>query len=403
MAEWTLDFIDCAFPHAGARRDLGDRTPLEELSCDVLDRGTVARYRAEFTLVSPDHPWAGLTEGEFLVRVGAAGVSPVDGELHPTRAGLLMLGEGHAITACFPTYLLDYRLEFDSYHQDRFVSNSGTWSGNVFDFWSKVSEEIVLGPGLAPENLMADEDETGRCLTPMQASVREALVNALVNADYEGECPVCVVRENRWLTFVNPVRPDRSGGRSSSRADAAAQTGSDANPCARCTGATSTAARVSHPYNPTLATMFNLIGVGKRSAGGIAMIESACDKAGIPRPRLVFRDDPPRAEFSFDLARLVGGILLHVTTIESVGRRKARRISNRETVLNFIDSHGYITRLDVEEILDLGRSASANLLAAMVREGSIRIFGSGPTTRYLATGPDLPDDDDDADSPDTDD
>lgn len=371
MAGLALDITVCP-ARAGARSDLGDRTVLEGVPCDVLCRDTVARYRKEFSLTTPDHPWSGLSDEDFLLRIGATGACPDNGERHPTQAGLLMFGDGYAIADRFPTYLLDYRKEIDDFNRSRIVSNSGLWSGNVFDFWSAVSEEIVTGPGLTPKKRDdGGEDEADESPTPLQQSVCEALANALVNADYEGESPVCVVRECKWLTFVNPVRPDR----------------------VRDPGLDQDAAsdemrgmRVPHPFNPTIATMFNLVGVGERCAGGIPLIERGCDKAGIPRPSLVYRSDPPRAEFSFDLTRIVGGILFKVTTIESVGRRKARRISNRENVMNYVDQHGYITRLDVEEILDLGRSASANLLAAMVRENSLKIDGSGPTTRYLAAG-----------------
>lgn len=64
---------------------------------------------------------------------------------------------------------------------DRIQSQSGDWSGSVFDLFTRVSAGLLRGLRV-PFRLqgMARQDET-----PAHDAVREALANCLVNADYQ--------------------------------------------------------------------------------------------------------------------------------------------------------------------------------------------------------------------------
>jgi len=67
----------------------------------------------------------------------------------PTAAGLLMFGYKYEILKEYPHYFLDYQEQFDTSERwdDRFVSSSGEWSGNVYDFYrkayNKISQHII--------------------------------------------------------------------------------------------------------------------------------------------------------------------------------------------------------------------------------------------------------------------
>ena len=56
-----------------------------------------------------------------------------------------MFGEAWRITSEFPYYFLDYREVMDDQERwnDRFTSDDGTWSGNLYDFGARWS--IVCG------------------------------------------------------------------------------------------------------------------------------------------------------------------------------------------------------------------------------------------------------------------
>ena len=83
-----------------------------------------------------------------MKKLGAAKINSEDGKVYPTAAGLLMFGYESEILYEYPQYFLDYQEHFDELTRwsDRFVSSSGEWSGNLFDFFfktfNKLSEDV---------------------------------------------------------------------------------------------------------------------------------------------------------------------------------------------------------------------------------------------------------------------
>jgi predicted HTH transcriptional regulator len=98
------------------------------------------RFRSD----KPDHVWAELPDEEFLTVLGAL-AKDEDGVLRPTAAGLLMFAPDYQITREFPHYFLDYQENDGSNERwtDRFISSSGDWSGNLYDFYYKVINRIT--------------------------------------------------------------------------------------------------------------------------------------------------------------------------------------------------------------------------------------------------------------------
>ena len=174
----------------------------EGFSLEDLNGDTIRAYRSIFKETRPGHPWIELPDVAFLVRIGAARRSGKDHEIHPTRAGLLMFGDAWRIVNEFPNYFLDCRQEIDGNRwNNRVVSNSGDWSGNVFDFWFKaypmLSEGLPVPFRLAPGMQRIDD-------TPQHRAVREVLTNALVHADYFGRTGVVLVRKPDRIIASNP-------------------------------------------------------------------------------------------------------------------------------------------------------------------------------------------------------
>jgi predicted HTH transcriptional regulator len=109
---------------------------LENFAMDVINAESLRSYRQRMRLSRPGHVWDTLEDEEFLIKLGASGIGE-DGKRHPTSAGLLMFGNEYDIVREYPNYFLDYREEYDDVHRwtDRFISSSGDWSGNVYDFY----------------------------------------------------------------------------------------------------------------------------------------------------------------------------------------------------------------------------------------------------------------------------
>ncbi len=124
---------------------------VKEVDLGSLSKETITHYRQRFRLSHDGHVWNYLPDIEFLKKIGAARINQDDGMVYPTAAGLLMFGYESEIVYEYPLYFLDYQEHFDETTRwsDRFVSSSGEWSGNVFDFFfktvNKLSEDISGG------------------------------------------------------------------------------------------------------------------------------------------------------------------------------------------------------------------------------------------------------------------
>lgn len=246
----------------------------EGFSLEDLNEGTIRAYRNIFKETRPGHPWIELPDVSFLVRIGAAGRSERDHEIHPTRAGLLMFGDAWRIVSEFPNYFLDCRQEIDGNRwNNRVVSNSGDWSGNVFDFWFKaypmLSEGLPIPFRLSPGMQRVDD-------TPQHRAVREVLTNALVHADYFGRTGVVLVRKPDRIIASNPGTLRISIGEVE-------------------------AGGVSDPRNGTLLSMFSLLNIGERAGSGYDTLREGTYSAGKPDPLLEELWEPDRVRLTLEL------------------------------------------------------------------------------------------------------
>lgn len=168
-----------------------------------LDAATVQRYRARFRGERPEHPWNDLDDKGFLTALGARrdGRGREPGGL--TVGGLLIFGTFDVIRHRFPNYFLDYqeRRTFDDLDWEHRIVPDGTWSGNLFDFYSRVTplllQNLKVPFALGPDLFRVEE-------TVAHKAVREAMVNTLIHADYDGRTPVLIVRTPAGFVLRNP-------------------------------------------------------------------------------------------------------------------------------------------------------------------------------------------------------
>lgn len=181
-----------------------DNNLLTDLDVSVFCPDTVRSYRNIFRLIRHNHLWNREDDAMFLRRIGAVREDKDTGKFHPTVAGLLMFGYEYEITAVFPNYFLDYQENrtngIYARWTDRITSQSGDWSGNVFDFILRVIPKLQADlkvPFMFKGNQL-DED------TPLHKTVREAMVNMLANADFYGRRGVVVRKSSEGFKFANP-------------------------------------------------------------------------------------------------------------------------------------------------------------------------------------------------------
>lgn len=181
-----------------------DNKLLTNIDVSVFCPDTVRSYRNIFKLVRQNHLWNKEDDAMFMRRIGAVREDKDTGKFHPTVAGLLMFGYEYEITAVFPNYFLDYQENrtngIYARWTDRITSQSGDWSGNVFDFILRVIPKLqsdLKVPFMFKGNFR-DED------TPLHKTVREATVNMLANADFYGRRSVVVQKSAEGFKFANP-------------------------------------------------------------------------------------------------------------------------------------------------------------------------------------------------------
>lgn len=259
-----------------------DRTIVEGMGADALNADSVASYRRQFKNRRPGHPWGGLSDEDFLLRIEAL---RLDGsQVRPTRAGLLMFGEAWRITSEFPYYFLDYREVMDDQERwnDRFTSDDDTWSGNLYDFWGKVVNRLrsaVAHPFQLDADLHRIDDN------PMDKAVREAVTNTLVHADYFIRRGTVIIQYYDRIVLSNPGSLRLSS-------EEVMQGG------------------ISDTRNPTLMKMFNLIGIGEKAGSGFDVMREGCLFAGTAAPELEVFDDPGRVQLTLYPRKIAGDSMI---------------------------------------------------------------------------------------------
>lgn len=229
---------------------------LPGMDLSVLNADTIKTYRMIMESKKPGHVFLTYDENRFLEAIGAAKYTE-DRTLHPTCAGLLMFGVEYKILYEYALYFLDYREHMlpDVRWTDRIQSQSGDWSGNVFDFFYRVSAKLTVDlkkPFQLVDMIRIDE-------TPLHDAVREALVNCLTNADYFEPRGVVIEKYPDRIVLKNP--------------------GTCILPKAQMLRGGE-----SEPRNANMLKMFNLIGYGERSGSGVPDIFDAWNQAGYLEP-----------------------------------------------------------------------------------------------------------------------
>lgn len=166
-----------------ASQDRYDGVALPDIpveSCFDLD--TVKWYQAQFARRNPEHaeianPTEFLLNWNFIVER--------DGRMLPTRAGILLFGEGRFVRQILPRPVLDYQridTPFDQWSAEQRWHDRYVFEENVFRTWQGLVARymrIAEHPfSLEPATLRRNDDP------PDYVAFREAAINLLIHQDY---------------------------------------------------------------------------------------------------------------------------------------------------------------------------------------------------------------------------
>ena len=329
---------------------------------EYLNHDTIMKYRRRFDSFNEGHVWSSFGETEFLEAIGAAALDE-DGELRPTCAGLLMFSEHRFIIREFPHYLLDYRQETgrNERWEDRTVSFTGDWTGNVFDFYFRAYNKMKAALKVPFQMKGIDRIDD----TPAHKAMREALANCLTNANwYERRGVVCVWREGD-IEIANP--------------------GDFRMPIAEAMKPGS-----SDPRNEVLLSMFAMIDVGERAGSGMDKIMRGWKSAGYAEPCYEVEYGPDRTTLTLPLLEVSAEESDDHRQIESSdyqndknAARTGRTEENKQAITRYLTINGPSKSSDISAAIGLKTTRTNQILREMVAEGTVRPEGQARNRVYV--------------------
>jgi predicted HTH transcriptional regulator len=188
---------------ADAINESNDTSIIEGFTMEDIDTDSLKAYRNIYKSTKLNHPWIELDDKEFLIQLGGYKKDRKDNIEGLTLAGLLMFGKFRSILDGVPNYLVDYQEQTEN-PEDRWIdriTTDGTWSGNLFEFsqkvYRKLTSELKVPFKLKDSFQRIDESN-------IHEAIREALINTLIHANYNGRIGIQVVKHPKGFSFRNP-------------------------------------------------------------------------------------------------------------------------------------------------------------------------------------------------------
>lgn len=274
-----------------------------------------------------------------------------------------MFGGWGAIQEAAPHYFVDYQERPEARAEptwiDRLVPD-GSWTGNLFEFYRRVYRKLVadLKVPFAVKDGQRQDD------TPVHKALREALVNALVHADYTGRVSVLVVKRPDMFGFRNPgglrlpIEQVIRGGESDCR-------------------------------NRILHQMFLLIGLGERGGSGMPRIYGGWRSQHWRPPLLSEKAEPEQTLLALHMADLLPDEVVQALRARWGVRFDALDAHSR-LILATAVMERTVSHSRLLELCDAHSHDLSVLLARLVRQGMLVSDGRARGTVYYLVGAALP-------------
>lgn len=348
---------------ADRAEEAADSRILEYFSLGDLDLPSLGQYRQRLASHKPTHPWLSEDDKGLLGKLGGWRTSRSSGKQGLTVAGLIMFGKDETLREAFPQYHLDYREKFSDNLEVRWTDRltlDGTWQGNLFQFYIRVVQKLGADLKL-PFQLDSDMFRKGE--TVVHVAIREALVNALIHADYQGLGGVVIEKYQDRFEFSNPgsllISFDQL-----------------------------LHGNVSECRNKSLQTMFTMIGAAEKAGSGVDKILMGWGSQHWRFPMVREQMQPDRVLWILPMISLIPD--------ESLMRLK-KKFAAEFSKFNSLEIQALVTA-DLEGSVDNARmrhitnkhSADiTKLLQNLVGRGVLTQDGQGRWTQYyLPSGPD---------------
>lgn len=340
-----------------------DSRILEGFSLNDLHVESLRQYRNRFGSRG-EHAWLAEDDLGLLSKLGGWRRDRSSGREGVTLAGLLMFGREQAIRdpAAVAGFQLDYRERFGEDPADRWTDRlhlDGSWEGNLFQFYQLVMQKLSVGPGIK-RPFRVDAEGYRTSATPVTEAFQEAVVNALIHADYSGQGGIVIDRWPDRLVFSNPgtllVSREQllKGG-------------------------------VSECRNKSLQRMFQMLGAGDKAGSGIDKIRASWAAERWQSPVLRESHQPDRVILELPMVSLLPEEVLS-TLRQRFGSAFDHLSGDEVQAVVTAQVEGEVTNLSLQGMLTMHRVDITRMLRGLVREGFLKSDGVGRGTRYFLSG-----------------
>lgn len=337
-----------------------DSRILAGFSLDDIHPESLRQFRQLFG-ARQQHVWLAEDDRGLLEKLGGWRRDRKSGEAGLTLAGLLMFGREQAIRdpAALPGFHLDYRERFSDDPAIRWTDRltlDGTWEGNVFQFYQKVMLKLSEGPGVK-RPFQTNAAGLRVAGTQVVEALQEALVNALIHADYSGQGGIVIDRWVDRLAFSNP------GSLLVSREQLLR-------------------GGISECRNKSLQLMFQMLGAGDKAGSGIDRIRSSWAAQHWQSPLLREQYRPDRVILELPMTSVLPEDVLAALRQRFGGDFDLLEPDAVQAVVT-ARLEGQVTNLRLQEMLARHRVDITRLLRDLVERGFLQSDGVGRGTRYF--------------------
>ncbi|MCF7851855.1 MAG: putative DNA binding domain-containing protein [Simkaniaceae bacterium] len=321
-----------------------------------LDLASIRQYRQRFASHKPTHPWLEEDDKKFLSKLGAYRYSRETEQEGVTIAGLLMYGQEQILKEAIPQYQVDFREKLSNDPHVRWTDRltlDGTWSGNLYQFYIRVIQKLNADLKI-PFQLDAELFRRGE--SGVHIAIREALVNALIHADYSGQGGIIIEKYPDRFELSNPgallISIDQLW-----------------------------RGNVSECRNKALQTMFMMIGAAEKAGSGVDKICKGWESQHWRKPIMREQVQPDRILWILPMISLIPDTSL--IRLKNIYRSEFEQFQPLEIqALVTADVEGYVDNMRMCEITGKHTADMTRLLQDLVSRGLLRQNGKGRWTRY---------------------
>ncbi|MCU0427489.1 MAG: putative DNA binding domain-containing protein [Candidatus Kapabacteria bacterium] len=333
-----------------------DTAIIEGFGISDLEETSIRAYRNIFASLNPTNEAIQLDDEDFLYRLHVFSEDRTTQKRGLTLAGLLMFGKERSIYDEIP----DYRINFFEYGDDTNdwidrVSNDGTWSGNLFDFYRRVYSKLVQDVKIP---FMLDEYQRRIDDTPIHKALREAFTNTVVHADYRGSVGISIKKYRDRFEFANPgmsrVPIDYHrlyrGGQSDCR-------------------------------NPALQRMFRFIGAGEQAGSGLPRISRAWKEQHYYPPEFTEFSQPEYCLLRLPVVSLIADEITNPLS-GYFGEKYHALSADERMALAIAYSEDKVTNIRLQQVSESHPRDLTMLLQDLVQQGYLEAEGKRRGTFY---------------------